>query len=75
VPAAESKRAMSSLEKLLANIVYGKLVTARRPFVKISAIGVAMRSHSVVAARAFKALAEKGLPRRAITTSESSSLC
>ena len=37
---------------------------------KISAIGVGMRSHSGVAARAFKALAEKGVNIRAITTSE-----
>ena len=38
--------------------------------VKISAIGVGMRSHAGVAARAFKALAEKGINIRAITTSE-----
>jgi aspartate kinase len=38
--------------------------------VKISAIGVGMRSHSGVAAHAFKALAEKGVNIRAITTSE-----
>ena len=37
---------------------------------KISAIGIGMRSHSGVAARAFKALAEKGVNIRAITTSE-----
>jgi aspartate kinase len=38
--------------------------------VKISVIGVGMRSHTGVAARAFKALAEKGINIRAITTSE-----
>ena len=38
--------------------------------VKISAIGVGMRSHSGVAARAFQALAAKGINIRAITTSE-----
>ena len=38
--------------------------------VKISAIGVGMRSHSGVAARAFKALSAKGINIRAITTSE-----
>ena len=37
---------------------------------KISAIGVGMRSHAGVAARAFRALAEKGVNIRAITTSE-----
>ena len=38
--------------------------------VKVSAIGIGMRSHAGVAARAFKALAEKGVNIRAITTSE-----
>jgi aspartate kinase len=38
--------------------------------VKISVIGVGMRSNAGVAARAFKALAEKGINIRAITTSE-----
>ena len=38
--------------------------------VKISAIGIGMRSHAGVAAKAFKALAEKGINIRAITTSE-----
>ena len=38
--------------------------------VKISAIGIGMRSHAGVAARAFKALADKGVNIRAITTSE-----
>jgi aspartate kinase len=37
---------------------------------KVSAIGIGMRSHAGVAARAFKALAEKGINIRAITTSE-----
>ena len=52
-----------------AKIGYGKLHGAQ-DVVKISAIGVGMRSHSGVAARAFKALAEKGVNIRAITTSE-----
>jgi aspartate kinase len=38
--------------------------------VKISAFRVGMRSHSDVAARAFKALAENGINVRALTTSE-----
>ena len=37
---------------------------------KVSAIGIGMRSHAGVAARAFKALADKGINIRAITTSE-----
>ncbi len=37
---------------------------------KVSVIGIGMRSHTGVAATAFKALAEKGINIRAITTSE-----
>jgi aspartate kinase len=37
---------------------------------KVSVIGIGMRSHAGVAAQAFKALAEKGINIRAITTSE-----
>ena len=45
-------------------------LTGAQDVVKVSAIGVGMRSHTGVAARAFKALAEKGVNIRAITTSE-----
>ena len=38
--------------------------------VKIPALGVGIRSHAGVAASAFRALAEKGVNIRAITTSE-----
>ena len=38
--------------------------------VKVSVIGIGMRSHAGVAAEAFRALAEKGINIRAITTSE-----
>ncbi len=37
---------------------------------KISVIGIGMRSHVGVAARAFKALSERSINIRAITTSE-----
>jgi len=69
VPAAEFERAMGIIEERRAKIGYAKLHGAQ-DVVKISAIGVGMRSHSGVAARAFKALAEKGINIRAITTSE-----
>jgi aspartate kinase len=36
----------------------------------VSVIGIGMRSHAGVAATAFKALADKGINIRAITTSE-----
>jgi len=38
--------------------------------VKVSVIGVGMRSHAGVAAAAFRALSEKGINIRAISTSE-----
>ena len=69
VPAAEFERAMEILETRREAIGYAKLNGAQ-DVVKISAIGIGMRSHSGVAARAFKALAEKGINIRAITTSE-----
>ncbi len=69
VPTAEYKRAMAILEAAAADIGYGALHGAQ-DVVKVSAIGVGMRSHHGVAARAFKALAEKGINIRAITTSE-----
>jgi aspartate kinase len=37
---------------------------------KVSVIGIGMRSHAGVAAQAFKALSERGINIRAITTSE-----
>ena len=69
VPSADYKRAMAILEGAAASIGYGAIQGAE-DVVKVSAIGVGMRSHHGVAARAFKALAEKGINIRAITTSE-----
>ena len=69
VPTADYKRAMAMLEGASASIGYGAIHGAQ-DVVKVSAIGVGMRSHHGVAARAFKALAEKGINIRAITTSE-----
>jgi aspartate kinase len=69
VPAAEFQRAKQILEARKEAIGYARL-NGTEDVVKISAIGVGMRSHSGVAARAFKAFAEKGINIRAITTSE-----
>jgi aspartate kinase len=69
VPAADFERAKAIIEGERASINYGSMQGAN-DVVKISAIGVGMRSHAGVAARAFKALAEKGINIRAITTSE-----
>jgi aspartate kinase len=67
VPAADYERSRAILEK--ANIGAQEIQGAT-DVVKVSAIGVGMRSHAGVASRAFAALAEKGINIRAITTSE-----
>ncbi len=69
VPTAEYDRATVILEKAKSEIGF-EAVEGATDVVKISAIGVGMRSHAGVAAKAFKALAEKGINIRAITTSE-----
>ncbi len=69
VPVADYARARDILEKARDSIRYGDLQGAT-DLVKVSAIGIGMRSHAGVAARAFKALSEKGINIRAITTSE-----
>jgi len=69
VPAAEFERARAILEKAKDEIGFST-IQASTDVVKVSAIGVGMRSHAGVAAEAFRALAEKGVNIRAITTSE-----
>ena len=69
VPVSDFELARSILEKAKASIGYSVL-QGTSDVVKVSAIGIGMRSHAGVAARAFKALAEKGVNIRAITTSE-----
>jgi aspartate kinase len=69
VPTADFDRAKALLESQKASLGYEKLQGAA-DVVKVSAIGIGMRSHAGVAARAFRALAEKGVNIRAITTSE-----
>ncbi|MGO9389188.1 aspartate kinase [Rhodoblastus sp.] len=69
VPAAEFERARAVLEKAKPEVGFSTL-QASTDVVKVSAIGVGMRSHAGVAAAAFRALAQKGVNIRAITTSE-----
>ncbi len=69
VPSAEYERARAILEAGREAIGYAG-ITGATDVVKVSAIGIGMRSHAGVAARAFKALADKGINIRAITTSE-----
>lgn len=69
VPTAEYERARALLTAARGAIDYADLQGAT-DVVKISAIGIGMRSHAGVAAKAFRALADKGINIRAITTSE-----
>jgi aspartate kinase len=69
VPTGDYDRARAILEEHRERIGYADLQGAT-DVVKVSAIGVGMRSHAGVAAKAFRALAEKGVNLRAITTSE-----
>jgi len=69
VPAADYQRATEVLIKVKDRVGYER-VDGANDVAKVSVIGIGMRSHAGVAAQAFKALAEKGINIRAITTSE-----
>ncbi|KTS19192.1 aspartate kinase [Methylobacterium indicum] len=69
VPAADYERARAILEAQSGTVEVERIEGAT-DVVKVSAIGIGMRSHAGVAAKAFRALAEKGINIRAITTSE-----
>jgi len=69
VPASDHGRARDTITSAKSKIGYARLDSAT-DVAKVSVIGIGMRSHAGVAAQAFKALAEKGINIRAITTSE-----
>ena len=69
LPDADLARAMEVLDERREDIGY-ELVQSDKGLVKVSVIGIGMRSHAGVAATAFDALAQKGINIRAITTSE-----
>src|SRR5712672_1967979 len=69
VPASDYERAADVLAKAKPDIGYDRIDGAS-DVAKVSVIGIGMRSHAGVAARAFKALAERRINIRAITTSE-----
>jgi len=68
VPAADYSRAMQVVQGI-ADIEIGA-IQGSTDVVKVSAIGIGMRSHAGVAADMFRALAQKGINIQAITTSE-----
>ena len=69
VPRTELARARSVLEANADAIGYARLVTDDT-VVKISVVGVGMKSHAGVAVTMFRALADRGINVLAITTSE-----
>jgi aspartate kinase len=69
VQAAELPRALEVLKEARNDIGYFD-VKSSADVVKVSVIGIGMRSHAGVASKMFKALAEKGINIHAITTSE-----
>jgi len=62
-------RAMAILEKT-ASALNAREVSGDKAIVKISLVGVGMRSHAGVASKMFKALADEGINIRMISTSE-----
>jgi aspartate kinase len=69
VPSADFERAKATIEKAKSEIGFERLDGAT-DVAKVSVIGIGMRSHAGVAAKAFKALSERNINIRAITTSE-----
>jgi aspartate kinase len=69
VPVSDYERAQQVLAKVKDQVGF-TAVEGAADVVKVSVIGVGMRSHAGVAATAFKALAERGINIRAISTSE-----
>mmetsp|Transcript_18394 Transcript_18394/g.24139 ORF Transcript_18394/g.24139 Transcript_18394/m.24139 type:complete len:416 (-) Transcript_18394:769-2016(-) len=69
LPSGDVDKALGVLEKEKQNIGFD-VVQSETGLVKVSVIGIGMRSHAGVAATAFKAMAEKGINIKAITTSE-----
>jgi aspartate kinase len=69
VPQAELARAEDVIRKAKSGIVFQDIRTDLN-VVKVSVIGIGMRSHSGVAKTMFQTLGEKGINILAITTSE-----
>ena len=63
------RKALEVLEKVRERIGFQEL-THSEDVAKVSVVGIGKRSHAGVAARMFKALAEKSINIQAITTSE-----
>jgi len=69
VPTAALAHAVAELEKVQPKIGFAEILTETE-VVKISAVGVGMRSNAGIAAKMFQTLADRGINILAITTSE-----
>ncbi len=69
IPENDMEKARAVLEEQKGTIQF-EHVQSDTGLAKVSVIGIGMRSHAGVAATAFKALADKNINIRAITTSE-----
>jgi aspartate kinase len=69
VPQASLAHAVAELEKAQAQIGFAE-IAADTDVVKISAVGIGMRSNAGIAAKMFETLAERGINILAISTSE-----
>jgi aspartate kinase len=69
VPTASLAHTVAELEKSKKAIGFGAIVTDTN-VVKVSAVGIGMRSNAGIAARMFETLAERGINILAISTSE-----
>jgi len=69
VEKADLKKAVNIVKKM-AKKIGAKNVLEDRDIAKVSVVGVGMRSHSGIAAAMFKALAQKGINIKMISTSE-----
>lgn len=69
LPNGDVEKALQVLEGEKTNIGFD-VAQSESGLVKVSVIGIGMRSHTGVAATAFKSMSEKGINIKAITTSE-----
>ncbi|CAN7258083.1 aspartate kinase [Pararhizobium sp. LjRoot235] len=69
VPSGDVEKALKVLEGAKEKVGFD-VIQSESGLVKVSVIGIGMRSHAGVAASAFRALADKGINIKAITTSE-----
>ncbi|WP_166038557.1 aspartate kinase [Sphingosinicella sp. YJ22] len=69
VPRASLAHTTAELEKVQAEVGFDEIVT-NTEVVKVSAVGVGMRSNAGIAAQMFQTLADRGINILAITTSE-----